>query len=84
MNINDLHYNIEIYWSEEDSAYIAFYPSFNGLLADGDTPSLAIKNLELMLELQIQDYKEKGLDLPKPKILEHWMGKKKKVKLELL
>ena len=60
-------YEIIIYWSEEDNLYIAEVPELAGCMADGKTPSLALKNAEIVIEEWIDLAKELGREIPVPK-----------------
>ncbi|MCR4430920.1 MAG: type II toxin-antitoxin system HicB family antitoxin [Tepidanaerobacteraceae bacterium] len=60
-------YEILIYWSEEDQAFIAEVLELTGCAADGMTYQEAIKNAELAIKEWIETAKELGRDIPKPK-----------------
>ena len=60
-------YSIEIHWSDEDEGYIASIPEFKTLESFGETPAEAIQNAQDSLELFIEVYAEKGLELPAPR-----------------
>ncbi len=60
-------YEIIIYWSEADQAYIAEVPELAGCMADGKTYQDAIKNAEIIINEWIETAKELGRTIPKPK-----------------
>ncbi|MBD2578775.1 type II toxin-antitoxin system HicB family antitoxin [Oscillatoria sp. FACHB-1406] len=61
-----LHYEIILYWSLEDSAYIAEVPELPGCAADGDTDREALQNVEIIMQEWIETAKELGRKIPKP------------------
>lgn len=60
-------YEVIIYWSEDDQAYIAEIPELPGCAADGVTYSDALKNVEVIIQEWIETAKNQGRDIPKPK-----------------
>ncbi len=60
-------YEIIIYWSEEDEAYIAEAPELPGCMADGRTYKEAISSAEVIIEEWIETAKELGRSIPQPK-----------------
>lgn len=67
-------YSFKVHYSEEDEGYIAECPEFSGLSAFGETPSEAIQEAEIALELFIESYEEEGKDLPKPNLTKEYSG----------
>lgn len=63
----DFKYEIIIYWSEADQAYIAEVPELAGCAADGKSYSEALKNVEIVISEWIETAKELGRTIPKPK-----------------
>ena len=59
-------YEIIIFWSEEDQAYIATVPELAGCMADGATPDEALKNAQMVISEWIETAKELGREIPKP------------------
>ncbi|SHF85909.1 hypothetical protein SAMN05444483_1035 [Salegentibacter echinorum] len=45
----DYKYEIIIFWSEEDEAYIAEVPELAGCFADGETYQKALSNVEIII-----------------------------------
>ncbi|MBI4586003.1 MAG: type II toxin-antitoxin system HicB family antitoxin [Planctomycetes bacterium] len=60
-------YEIIIYWSNEDQAYIAEVPELPGCAADGDTYQEALRNVELIIKEWIETATELGRPIPQPK-----------------
>lgn len=59
-------YTIQIFWSVEDEAFVAVCQEFPGLSAFGETREEALKEAQIVLDLMIETYHEKGLQLPEP------------------
>jgi len=62
-----IRYEIMIYWSQEDEAFIAEVPELPGCIADGSTYKEAIDNAEVVILEWIETAKELGRSIPKPK-----------------
>lgn len=60
-------YEIIIYWSKEDEAFIAEVPELPGCIAHGETPEAALKNALEAIQLWIDTAKEFGDPIPEPK-----------------
>jgi len=60
-------YEIIIYWSDEDRAFIAEVPELPGCAADGATHKEALANAEVVIQEWIETAKELGRPIPKPK-----------------
>lgn len=60
-------YEIIIYWSNEDNAFIAEVPELPGCIAHGETPEKALKNAKEAMQLWIDTAKEFGDPIPEPK-----------------
>ncbi len=60
-------YEMIIYWSEEDQAFIAEVPELPGCAADGATHQEALANAEVIIHEWIETAKELGRDIPEPK-----------------
>jgi len=59
-------YQIQIYWSDEDQAYIAEVPELPGAMADGETRQEALANAETVIQEWIETARELGRDVPAP------------------
>jgi len=62
-----LKYEVIIYWSEEDQAFIAEVPELPGCAADGQTYYEALANLEVIIKEWIETARELGRPIPTPK-----------------
>ena len=60
-------YEIIIYWSGEDSCFIAEVPELPGCLAHGKTDDEALKNIQDAIKLWIDTSIEFGDNIPEPK-----------------
>jgi len=60
-------YEIIIYWSAEDEAYIAEVPELPGCAADGPTYKQALANAEVVIREWIDTARELGRTIPEPK-----------------
>ena len=60
-------YEIIIYWSKEDQAYVAAVPELPGCMADGRTYREALSNAEVIIREWIETAKELGRTIPEPK-----------------
>ncbi len=60
-------YEVIIYWSKEDKAFIAEVPELPGCMADGPTRRKALANVEVVIEEWIKTAKELGRPIPEPK-----------------
>jgi len=60
-------YEVILYWSEEDEAFIAEVPELPGCAADGKTQKEALKNVEVVIKEWIETAKELGRPIPQPK-----------------
>lgn len=60
-------YEIIIYWSQEDAAYIAEVPELPGCMADGGTYQEAVANVEKIIGEWIETAKESGRPIPQPR-----------------
>ena len=60
-------YEIIVYWSQEDNAFIAEVPELPGCAADGKNPIDALKNANTVIDDWIETALQSGRDIPKPK-----------------
>ena len=60
-------YEIILYWSEEDSAYIAEVPELAGCMADGESMVDALRNAEQVIAEWIETARELGREIPAPR-----------------
>jgi predicted RNase H-like HicB family nuclease len=62
-----IRYEMVIYWSEEDQAFIVEVPELPGCAADGETYQEAVQNAEIIIQEWIKTAKELGRPIPEPK-----------------
>jgi predicted RNase H-like HicB family nuclease len=62
-----MKYEVIIYWSEEDRAFIAQLPELLGCAADGETYQEALQNLEIVMQEWIETANALGRPIPQPK-----------------
>ena len=60
-------YEMVIYWSEADAAFIVEVPELPGCMADGLSYQEAVTNAERIIEEWIDIAKEDGRTIPEPK-----------------
>lgn len=60
-------YEIIIYWSDEDQAYIADVPELPGCAADGSTYKQALANVEVVIQEWTDTAKELNRPIPQPR-----------------
>ena len=60
-------YEIIIYWSKDDEAFIAEVPELPGCMADGKTYQEAISNVEIVINEWIETARKLGRPIPEPK-----------------
>ena len=61
-------YEIVLYWSGEDEAFIAEVPELAGCAADGSTRREALSNIEVVIEEWLDTAKELGRPIPEPQV----------------
>jgi predicted RNase H-like HicB family nuclease len=62
-----IKYELIIYWSEVDQAFIVEVPELPGCAADGETYQEAVRNAEVVIQEWIQTAQELGRPIPEPK-----------------
>ena len=60
-------YEVIIYWSDEDQAFIAEAPELPGCAADGASYREALANVEVVISEWIETARELGRPIPEPK-----------------
>jgi predicted RNase H-like HicB family nuclease len=60
-------YETILYWSNEDSAFIAEVPELPGCIAHGTSQEEALANANEAIQLWLDTAKEFGDQIPKPK-----------------
>ena len=62
-----IKYELIIYWSEGDHAFIVEIPELPGCMADGETYELAVTNAQSVIKQWIETARELGRPIPQPK-----------------
>jgi len=62
-----IRYEVIIYWSQEDQAFIAEVPELPGCMADGATYREALANVEVIIQEWIETARDLGRPIPEPK-----------------
>ena len=60
-------YEIILYWSNEDRAFVAEVPELPGCMAHGDSQEAALKRAKVAMQLWIDAAREHGDPVPPPK-----------------
>ena len=61
------NYEIILYWSQEDQAFIAEVPELSGCAADGTTYQEALSNVQVVIREWIETAEELGRPIPVPR-----------------
>ncbi len=65
--MNDIRYEIILYWSKEDQAFIAEVPELPGCAADGASYQETVANVEVVIREWIETAREMGRPIPEPR-----------------
>jgi predicted RNase H-like HicB family nuclease len=65
--MNEPRYELIVYWSDADNAFLVEVPELPGCMADGATYQEAVKNVEVIIAEWLETAKSLGRDIPKPK-----------------
>ena len=60
-------YEVIIYWSEDDNAFIAEIPELAGCIADGASYEEALQNVHVIIDEWIETAKSLGRTVPTPR-----------------
>ena len=60
-------YHINVFYSEEDEAYIADIPDLKYYSAFGETPEAAVHEVQIAKEAWLQVAQDEGLPIPEPR-----------------
>lgn len=67
MTSDEPRYEVIIYWSAEDQAFIAEVPELPGCAADGPTYEAALSNVKTIITEWIDTARELGRPVPEPR-----------------
>lgn len=62
-----IRYEVILYWSDEDQAYIAEVPELAGCMADGESYQVALANAEAIIQEWLETAQVLGRPIPEPK-----------------
>ena len=62
-----MKYEVIIYWSEDDSAYVAQVPELPGCAADGASYAEALANVETVIAEWVETAQSLGRPVPAPR-----------------
>jgi predicted RNase H-like HicB family nuclease len=65
--MNGNTYEMIVWGSDEDDAYVVEVPELPGCMAHGDTRLAAIRNAETAIRFWIKTAKDDGLPIPQPR-----------------
>jgi predicted RNase H-like HicB family nuclease len=65
--MSEPRYEVIIYWSDEDEAFIAEVPELPGCAADGPTYQEALVNVQGIIQEWIETATELGRPIPEPR-----------------
>ena len=65
--MDNIRYEIILYWSHEDGAFVAEVPELAGCMADGLTRQEALANAEVVIAEWLETARELGRVVPEPK-----------------
>ena len=60
-------YEVIIFWSDDDQAFVAEVPELSGCMAHGETQEAALENIKAAMNLWIETAKEFDDPVPTPK-----------------
>ena len=63
----ELKYEMIIYWSQQDEAYVVEVPELPGCMADGRSYQEAVANAEAIISEWITTARELGRPIPQPR-----------------
>ena len=64
---NEIKYEVIIFWSDVDDAFIAEVPDLPGCMADGESYEEALSNAQVVICQWIETAKAIGRAVPKPR-----------------
>jgi predicted RNase H-like HicB family nuclease len=65
--VSNFRYEIILYWSKEDQAFIAEVPELPGCQADGASYQEAVSNVEVVIREWVETAQELGRAIPEPR-----------------
>jgi predicted RNase H-like HicB family nuclease len=65
--MENARYEMIVWWSDEDNAFVVDVPELPGCMAHGNTRTEAIANAEEAVACWVKTAKEDGVSIPEPK-----------------
>jgi predicted RNase H-like HicB family nuclease len=65
--VTDIRYELIVYWSAEDQAFLVEVPELPGCAADGPSYQEAVANAEFVIREWIETARELGRPIPEPR-----------------
>ncbi len=65
------HYAINVFWSEEDDAWVADVPDLKSCSAFGESPEAALAELRVAMEAWLAAARKARLPIPEPRYQPH-------------
>ncbi|MBI1390924.1 MAG: type II toxin-antitoxin system HicB family antitoxin [bacterium] len=62
-----IKYEMIVYWSEKDQAFLVEVPELPGCMADGETYEQAVANAQKAIEMWIETARDHGKPIPEPR-----------------
>ncbi|MBX3177863.1 MAG: type II toxin-antitoxin system HicB family antitoxin [Candidatus Hydrogenedentes bacterium] len=62
-----IKYELIIFWSEEDQAFVVDVPELPGCMADGASYEEALANAQVVIQHWVETARELGRPIPEPK-----------------
>jgi predicted RNase H-like HicB family nuclease len=62
-----IKYELIVYWSDADDAFVVEVPELPGCMADGETYEQAVTNARQVIEEWMETARELGRPVPEPK-----------------
>lgn len=66
-DVDGYKYELIVYWSAEDVAFVVDVPELPGCMAHGQTPAAAVIEAQSAIALWIETAAELGREIPRPK-----------------
>ena len=67
MSAESLKYEVIIYWSRDDDAFVSEIPELPGCMADGKSPEEALANVKVIAQEWIETARDLGRPVPEPR-----------------
>ncbi|RFF30361.1 type II toxin-antitoxin system HicB family antitoxin [Wenzhouxiangella sediminis] len=62
-----IRYELIIYWSHDDEAFVVEVPELPGCMADGESYEQAVANAQVVIEEWIETARSLGRPIPEPR-----------------